>query len=616
MILKAEEALDLLKELIRISNSTLPIEERLNAILEKLHSCFSFRGIALYVLATDRGIFELKTSKGLNAKETFELAEVSHLFGFKEEPVYLYNDQPEAQTFLNSITRDLSVDKGVLFPVIDDKFMYGAFIVAMHAYDSFDKEELELLVPVSQEIAGTIRNAQLYSNSKLMLSELSRLFELNKAVMATIDLDKLLNIILTAVTIGEGFGFNRAMLFLYNEKTGYIQGMLGVGPDNTEDAWKIWSGIIESKKTLQDILMENSFKTSFTRLNETVKGIRVSINDKSVIGLTVKEKKPFNIKDAWHDPRVSSELRSRLDCQAFATVPLIASGRVVGLILVDNIFNRKPITKEDVRLLTVFANQAAVAIENSILYRNLKDALSDLKEAQNKLLHSEKLAALGEMAAGVAHEIRNPLVSIGGFARRLSRQVQDSDDVKYVDIICKEVNRLENILNDILIFSREESVELELQDINRVIEDTLLFFSNDYENCNIQLSRDLQAGIGMIEANYHQLKQVFINIFSNAKHAMEDGGQLTVRTYQHEYKGKLYATVEISDTGGGIAHDIMQNIFNPFFTTKNSGTGLGLAITHKILSTYGGTIDVVNNDSGGATFIITIPTTNYNVPTF
>lgn len=448
---------------------------------------------------------------------------------------------------------------------------------------------------------------ELNMEKELMVRELSNLFELNKAVMTTIDLDRLLHIILTAVTTGDGFGFNRAMLFLYNDKTGYIQGMMAVGPDTAEDAWHFWSEINEKKKTLHDILEEEELTEPRSRLNEMVKGIRVSIGEESILGLTVKEKRAFNITDARNDPRVNRELLSKLNCQAFATSPLMASGRVMGVILVDNVFNNRPITDDDIRLLTIFSNQAGMAIENSILYRNLKDAHRDLKEAQGKLLHSEKLVALGEMAAGVAHEIRNPLVSIGGFARRLSRRVGDSEDNMYVDIICKEVERLENILNDILIFSREEAAELEPLDINRVIEDTLQFFLSDFENCDIEVNKELQTGLDMIEGNYHQLKQVFINLFSNARHSMESGGSLTIRSSQSDLEGERRNTIEISDTGGGIPYNIINNIFNPFFTTKDDGTGLGLAITHKIVTSYGGDIEVINNENGGATFIITIP---------
>lgn len=477
----------------------------------------------------------------------------------------------------------------------------------------FMKKDLQLFATLASQMSAVTNNALLLEQMEIinrekevMVRELSNLFELNKAVMTTIDLDKLLHIILTAVTIGDGFGFNRAMLFLYNEKSGFIQGMMGVGPDSAEEAWRIWAEISDKRKTLHDILSEEKEIIPSSKLNELVKSIRLSVKDKSILGLTVINKKPYNILDAKTDTRVHMNILERISCRAFATAPLMASGRVVGVILVDNIYNERPITDDDIRLLTIFANQAGVAIDNSILYRNMQNAHKELKETQSKLLHTEKLAALGEMSAGVAHEIRNPLVSIGGFARRLSRKVEENEGKKYIDIICKEVERLEAILNEILIFSREEPAEREIHNINTVIDDTLQFFWNDFKKNGIDVFKDLEE-IGMVEANYHQLKQVFINLFSNARHAMTNGGNLKIRSYETDYEGNDFIMVEISDTGGGIPYNVMTNIFNPFFTTKDEGTGLGLAITHKILSTYRGDIEVMNNEEGGATFIVKIP---------
>ncbi|MDT8317832.1 MAG: GAF domain-containing protein [bacterium] len=506
-------------------------------------------------------------------------------------------------------------DKLLIAPLTyGDKDLGSISLFSKVGAERFGEKDLQLFSTVASQISAVINNALLMDRMALLnlekeqvYRELANLFELNKAVMATINLDKLLHIILTAVTVGDGFGFNRAMLFLFNEKSGYIQGMTGVGPDSSEEAWKIWSEINEKRKTLHEILEDGTHNAPRSELNNLVKSIRVSVNDKSILGLTVRNKSPYNIADAKNDERVNLDLLSKLNCHAFATAPLMAAGRVVGVILVDNIYNRRPISDNDIRLLTIFANQAGVAIDNSILYRNLEETHLELKKAQSKLVHSEKLAALGEMSAGVAHEIRNPLVSIGGFARRLARTVEEKEGKKYVDIICKEVERLENILNEILVFSRDEPIEVELQDINKVIDDTLQFFWNDYKNNNITVSKDLQGDAGLVEANYHQLKQVFINLFSNARHAMPESGLLKIKSYQTDYEDDKFVIVEISDTGGGIPYDVMTNIFNPFFTTKNEGTGLGLAITHKILTSCKGDIEVINNDEGGATFIIKLP---------
>ena len=780
MKLSPEKSIALLSEIIEISNATIDIDSRLSSILETILSSFGFRDIALYVMNAEASALNLKVSPGRLFNETISLDREPISGIVREGQSCLIEDNPVDMEFLSRISGDLSAGKGGIFPIADQKFFYGTLIVTLNEGSQLTREELALINPICREIAGTMRNAQLYANSKAMVEdlltlndllktinstleiaplleitikkvaealkascgiinlyeapnresssffhnlhsekiknfliskceelssgtkgdsearllsgpfetgegepvyikdigdrlliapltygdrhmgsislfskvgkerfgekelqlfstvasqisavinnallldrmavlnlekeqvykELSNLFELNKAVMTTIDLDRLLHIILTAVTVGDGFGFNRAMLFLFNEKSGYIQGMIGVGPDSSEEAWKIWSEINENRKTLQEILEEGTYSAPRSELNSLVKGIRLSVKEKSILGLTVSNKSPYNIADAENDDRVNMDILSKLNCKAFATAPLMAAGRVVGVILVDNIYNKRAISDNDIRLLTIFANQAGVAIDNSILYRNLEDTHIELKKAQSKLVHSEKLAALGEMSAGVAHEIRNPLVSIGGFARRLARTLEGHEGKKYVDIICKEVERLENILNEILIFSRDEPMEVELQDINKVIDDTLQFFWNDYKKNNIAVSKELQSDAGLVEANYHQLKQVFINLLSNARHAMPESGFLRIKSYQTDYEGKAFIIIEISDTGGGIPYDVMTNIFNPFFTTKNEGTGLGLAITHKILTSCKGDIEVINNDEGGATFIIKLP---------
>ena len=147
---------------------------------------------------------------------------------------------------------------------------------------------------------------------------------------------------------------------------------------------------------------------------------------------------------------VSEHLSRDPKVYSFATVPLWGKGKVIGVILVDNLYNQNPITDEDIQFLSMFSNQAGLAIENTILYRNLEEVHRELKEAQALLVHQEKMVALGELSTNIAHEIKNPLVSIGGFARRLDRAMPDeSQEKRYTQTIMKEVARLEKILDDI-----------------------------------------------------------------------------------------------------------------------------------------------------------------------
>ena len=166
---------------------------------------------------------------------------------------------------------------------------------------------------------------------------------------------------------------------------------------------------------------------------------------------------------------------------AFATVPLWGKGKVIGVILVDNLYNQNPITEEDIHFLTMFSNQAGLAIENAMLYRNFEEVHQELKEAQALLVHQEKMAALGELSTNIAHEIKNPLVSIGGFARRLDRAIPaEAQEKRYTQTIMKEVGRLEKILNDILTYTHDESMAFKEWDLCDIVEDSLSMISEGF----------------------------------------------------------------------------------------------------------------------------------------
>ncbi len=328
----------------------------------------------------------------------------------------------------------------------------------------------------------------------------------------------------------------------------------------------------------------------------------------SLLIKTVKEQRSFNVEDALTDPEVNPEILRWFESRAFASVPLIARDKSIGLIAVDNRLTMRPITSADIGFLNLLANQAALAIENSRLYSNLQEINTQLLNTQTRLIHSEKLAALGEVVASIAHEIKNPLVSIGGFARRLERNLRDnSAEKKYMRIVLKEVNRLENVLNQTLAYSKEIPLPSRAQAVNRIIEDSLSILEGEIKERNISVSKELDPNLPSLPSDPEQIKQIFLNLFLNAIQAMGKNGQLSVKTLVAHPGKRDVLQIEVKDTGGGIPQEDLDNIFNPFFTTKHDGTGLGLAITHKIITRYGGEIEVVNHPGAGATFVIRFP---------
>ena len=197
------------------------------------------------------------------------------------------------------------------------------------------------------------------------------LFEISNAMRTTLKLDQILYIILTAITSHEGLGFNRAMLFLVNDKEGVLEGIMGIGPHTGEEAGKIWHAISESKMTLDDFISSYDVfkKDPDSKLNQIVKGIKIPLReDTGILALTILEGMTFEITTHEAKKIVDPEMQRSLNTDLFVTVPLKAKDKVVGAILVDNVFNKKPITKSDIEMLTMFASHAGLAIENSRLY--------------------------------------------------------------------------------------------------------------------------------------------------------------------------------------------------------------------------------------------------------
>ena len=479
----------------------------------------------------------------------------------------------------------------------------------------FSEDDLHFLTTVASGAAVAVENAAMYermedlaAEARARAQELEILNDIGTAMSTTLNLDRLLRIILTAATMGgSGLGFNRAILLLTNERSNTLQGMMGVGPTSWEEAGRAWSEVSGRHKSLMEWIQTGDlFEHRDSALNALARVIRVHLDPSDgVLALTVLNKRPYNIADAVSDPIVPKDLRELLQVNSFATVPLVAKDRVIGVILVDNMFNQRPITDRDIRFLTMFAHQSALAIENALIHTNLETMNKDMRTLHEQLVQSEKMAALGAMMAEITHEIRNPLVSIGGFTRRLAKKFQQGEEKKYIDIILSEVSRLEAIIHDNLTYIKESPSQFVLADMNALLQEVFQLYEDELANRRIRVERDPSPDLPALLIDPQQIKQAVINILKNAMEAMENGGTLTVRTWYSEETGET--VVEFGDTGPGISSKAMHNIFNPYYTTKPRGTGLGLPITHRIIKAHKGKIELRNKDGGGAVFTIKLP---------
>ncbi|HLB25288.1 MAG TPA: GAF domain-containing protein, partial [Nitrospirota bacterium] len=583
------------------------------------------KGCILRLLNGETGLLEIKASYGLQLdmgrRADLKVGEsIAGRVAAEGRPV-LIGDAYEDPDFLN-VTGAVASSLVCVPMIAKDKVigtiaLYDKEAPGRPGEQPFTEDDLHLLTTLATQASMAVENAFIYERAEELAlqnekkaRELAFLYDIANAMRSTLKLDKLLHIILTSMTMGGGLGFNRAMLFLVNEKTKTLQGMLGVGPSSSWEAGEIWSRLGNRPVNFREWAITDSEMAAQkeSAFNRMAKSLRISCeDDRGIFATAVREKRAVHVGDASADPVAGPELMAMVGAREFAAVPLVAKDKVISLVVVDNKFTGRQIRQEDLRILMMFANQAGLAIESAMAYSNLEHANRELKEAQDRLIQTEKLAALGEMAASIAHEIKNPLTVIGGFASRLAKKQGEGDEARYAKIIRDEARRLEKILGEVLDFSREMRPNIQPYGLNALAEETLSMYEDEFREKGISAKVELDPDPCVIMMDPQQIKQALINIISNSEQAMEKSGgrEIAVSTWVEKEPGR--AVLSVTDTGGGIPSELIDNIFNPFFTTKVTGTGLGLAITNKIVKNHGGELEVKNREGTGVTFIIRLP---------
>jgi two-component system, NtrC family, sensor histidine kinase HydH len=255
-------------------------------------------------------------------------------------------------------------------------------------------------------------------------------------------------------------------------------------------------------------------------------------------------------------------------------------------------------------MVVSFLLVGAVYSWNRILSHQVDEKTEELRQSHERLLRSERFAAVGEAAAYVSHEIKNPLMVIGGFARQLERnpEVPQTAGAK-LRIISDEVKRLENFLGELRDFTRPAAPAKQEADLNELVQAVATMMQETAQEMKIELVTRLAGNLPRVSFDPNQMKQVLINLVKNALEAMETGGVVTLTTTAWDDQVRL----TVQDTGKGIEPEIIADIFNPFFTTKKTGTGLGLAVINKIIEDHHGTISVESNKGQGTSFIVQLP---------
>lgn len=559
-------SLTLLSKITEIAQSTVEFEEKLQNVAILLSRSFDCGLCNIFLLDKEKQSLVLKISSSpkMASRNSLSIPVGEGVIGIPlvdKKPIII-GDIREMGDPKPSIPLPLQeFSSFISIPIGDSDFTYGVLSLARKNTIKLRRGQDRLLNIISQELAGLIRNFRVYTEAKKHITELSALADVAKSISSTIELDEVL------------------------------------------------------RRIVHITARVTHARSSILRVVDGATG-------KFRVGSKYGEPPDFCLKEPLCIPSRKSNLS--YECQRVAnggaisaiSVPLSFKGKLQGMLCVHDkqVIGTNKSTQfdpDDRALLGAMAGMISSALENALVFNQMEKLTEELKITQERLIESERMAAMGEIASTLAHEIRNPLVAVGGLARRIDSAIEkglqgNSPVSKYLRVIVGEVEKLEKILHELLDFSVDKKASYARCHVNTMLEEVLGILRGDFEKADIRIVKEFSK-VPPVYVDRRQIKLAISNLIANARQAMGDRGTLSLKTYGVTEDEQPMVACEIGDTGGGIPHESIYNIFNPFYTTKMYGSGLGLSIAHKIVSRNHGKISVRNESGVGATFIIKLP---------
>jgi len=563
----------------RLLTGTLQVSEVLHRLSELVRSRFG-ADVARILISDDDvpGVFRLRAQAGTTrtAKDTAQHGEDNEgVIGWiaTHRTPLAYSD---VLTEPGVKRRDWLASEGFVsflgLPLSLESELVGILTILYRARHAFTPEELALGEALATSASVAIRNARLYEQTQERLRQTETLLAVSQDASSTLELTEILR--RTTRAMVRSLGADTGGAWLLTEDGSRFVPIVGYHVPRE------LLGALESA---------------------TLKSMDPRVSDwRRVEG-------PLYASHSQEDTRFTHPFARLLPHKSILIQPMRWKGVSIGGFAIAWLKEHHRFTSDELRLAEGIALQAAVASENSRLYEGAKQKLVELKRTQAQLIQSTKLAAIGELAANIAHEINNPLTSVLGFASYLAEQVAPGQPMREeLDLIQEEAGRARDIVRDLLHFSRQREFIPQITDLNTVLEQTLSMVRRQGALDAISLREEYAPGLAPVEIDVPRIKQVFLNLINNAVYVMKDrGGSLTVRS---QASGAM-VQVEVTDTGTGIAPEHLDRIFEPFFTTKPevSGTGLGLSVSLGIVQSHGGTIEVKSQLGKGSTFTVKLP---------
>jgi signal transduction histidine kinase len=342
---------------------------------------------------------------------------------------------------------------------------------------------------------------------------------------------------------------------------------------------------------------------------DPIKKITLKLGE-GIAGYVVQTGKPMVIQDVTQEERFSDKFDriTGFSTKSMICVPMMLRSAPIGAIQVINKKSGEPFNRADLELLYAISQQVAIAIENAHLYKRLEESYEmttqELRITQQKLIRSERLAAMGNLVQGVAHEIRNPVMTIGGFAQRIKKEISDHDRVgKYVDIIIDETTRLENLVRRIREFWEFQSCHLNVEKPEPLILEAAKHATPQASKQGVKVVAEVATDLPKMKLDANQILTALNNLLENAIEAMPGGGILTLRANRSD--SDLFIVIE--DTGCGIPKEKLASVYDPFVTSKTRGAGLGLTLVYQVVMNHHGEIKISSEVNKGTVLALKFP---------
>jgi len=444
--------------------------------------------------------------------------------------------------------------------------------------------------------------------------EVRFLHEVSLVLQTSTDIDEVIAMALTAVTAGQGFGFNRAILLLVDQSRGELRGHLAIGPRDQWEAVRIWQEIAASDLSLREmarVFFERKMDQEREKFRYLLDSLTVPMTASDHLFIrTLENQVSCHIADLWQEPALDARQAGALGVRELVLVPLVSKNRPIGLLLADNIVNGRPIEAEDIHSLETFALPVSFALDRTALHEQLQAELNRtteahrrLQEQQETILRMEKMAAVGKVSADIAHSIRNPLTVIGGFARNLLKGSPEKPLQRhFLESIVRETRRMEETLKVAMAFAENQHPTYDWWDLNQLLTQVFTGLQEDLKIGGIDCRLEFQPGLPLVRLDYPQMSFCLRTLLRQILERLPSGTSLVIGTRGEMDRVKISFSWSLAGVAGPV--------FNKDFLTSDGGIP-GLQFCGKILSDHGAVLD---GEEGRAGFNVWLRRADDNHP--